>query len=215
MTETIVHLVRHGEVHNPGKILYGRLPGYRLSERGEQMARLTGVALAERDIAKVVASPLLRAQQTAKPIAEPHGLEIETDERLTEALNHFEGHRIGHGEASFTNPKNWKYFVNPFRPSWGERYRDQVDRVMAAVRDARHAAEGHEAVLVLHQLPIWLTRRAAEHKPMLHDPRKRECGLASVTSLVFSGEHLDHVEYAEPAAALYEGAVDATGGKLT
>ncbi|MDU0938323.1 MAG: histidine phosphatase family protein, partial [Dermabacter sp.] len=73
MTETIVHLVRHGEVHNPGKILYGRLPGYRLSERGEQMARLTGAALAERDIAKVVASPLLRAQQTAKPIAEPHG----------------------------------------------------------------------------------------------------------------------------------------------
>ena len=135
MTETIVHLVRHGEVHNPGKILYGRLPGYRLSERGEQMARLTGEALAERDIAKVVASPLLRAQQTAKPIAEPHGLEIETDDRLTEALNHFEGHRIGHGEASFTNPKNWKYFVNPFRPSWGERYRDQVDRVMAAVLD--------------------------------------------------------------------------------
>lgn len=215
MNQTIVHLVRHGEVHNPEKILYGRLPGYRLSTLGEQMAERAGAYLADSDIVSVSASPLLRAQQTAAPIAAPHHLDVGSDERLLESVNVFEGQRMGHGQARFTRPQNWKYFINPLRPSWGEPYTEQVSRVMAAVRDARHAAEGHEAVLVLHQLPIWLTRRHLEGKPLAHDPRRRECGLCSVTSLVFRGENFDHVEYAEPARDLYAGAVDATGGRLT
>ncbi|MGY5766166.1 histidine phosphatase family protein [Brachybacterium sp. DNPG3] len=215
MTTTTVHLVRHGEVHNPERILYGRLPGYRLSERGEQMAQLVGAHLAEADIALVRASPLLRARQTAAPIAAPHGLEIVPDQRLIESENHFEGQRMGHGEARFTDPRNWRYFVNPLRPSWGEPYRDQVARVTSVMHEVRAEAEGREAVLVLHQLPIWLTRRSAEGRPLVHDPRRRQCGLCSVTSFRFDGPHLTGVDYAEPAAALYAGAVDATGGKLT
>lgn len=38
MSTTIVHLVRHGEVYNPDKILYGLMPGYHLSSRGHSMA---------------------------------------------------------------------------------------------------------------------------------------------------------------------------------
>lgn len=215
MPTTTVHLVRHGEVHNPERILYGRLPGYRLSDRGEQMAQLVGDHLASHDIALVRSSPLLRAQQTAAPIAAPHQLEIGTDQRLIESGNRFEGQRMGHGDAKFTDPRNWRWFLNPFRPSWGEPYREQVARVLAAVHDACAEAEGREAVLVLHQLPIWLTRRSAEGRPLPHDPRKRQCGLCSVTSLRFEGTELAGVDYAEPAAALYAGAVDATGGKLT
>lgn len=215
MTTTTVHLVRHGEVHNPERILYGRLPGYRLSDRGEQMAQKVGAHLAEADIALVRSSPMLRAQQTAAPIAAPHDLTVSTDQRLIESGNHFEGHRMGHGEAKLSDPRNWRWFLNPLRPSWGEPYREQVARVVAAVQDARAAAEGREAVLVLHQLPIWVTRRSAEGKPLFHDPRRRQCGLCSVTSLRFDGAALSGVDYAEPAAALYAGAVDATGGQLT
>ncbi|WP_122942688.1 histidine phosphatase family protein [Brachybacterium sp. EE-P12] len=215
MTTTTVHLVRHGEVHNPERILYGRLPGYRLSARGEQMAQRVGEHLAGADIALVRSSPLLRAQQTAAPIAAPHDLPISTDERLIESGNRFEGQRMGHGDAKLTDPRNWRWFMNPFRPSWGEPYREQVARVVAAVHEARAEAEGREAVLVLHQLPIWVTRRSAEGKPLFHDPRRRQCGLCSVTSLRFVGPHLVGLDYAEPAAALYDGAVDATGGKLT
>ena len=215
MTTTIVHLVRHGEVHNPGKILYGRLPGYRLTERGQAMARLVADHLAEADIALVRSSPLLRAQQTAAPIAAAHSLPVSQDQRLIEALNHFEGHRMGHGQARLTDPRNWRYFVNPFRPSWGEPYVEQVRRVTAAVHEARAEAEGHEAVLVLHQLPIWVTRRSAENRPLWHDPRRRECSLCSVTSLRFVGPHLAGISYAEPAATLLAGTVDATGGRLT
>lgn len=215
MTTTTVHLVRHGEVHNPEKILYGRMPGYRLTERGQQMAQMVGDHLAENDIALVRSSPLLRAQQTAAPIAAAHGLEISQDERLIESENHFEGHRMGHGDARFTDPRNWKHFLNPFRPSWGEPYREQVQRVSAAVHQARAEAEGREAVLVLHQLPIWLARRSAEGRPLVHDPRKRQCSLCSVTSLRFVGPHLSGIDYAEPAKTLLAGTVDATGGKLT
>jgi broad specificity phosphatase PhoE len=215
MTTTTVHLVRHGEVHNPERILYGRLPGYRLSDRGEQMAQRVGAHLAGADVALVRSSPLLRAQQTAAPIAAAHDLEITTDQRLIESGNHFEGQRMGHGDAKLTDPRNWRWFLNPFRPSWGEPYREQVARVVAAVHQARAEAEGREAVLVLHQLPIWVTRRSAEGEPLFHDPRKRQCGLCSVTSLRFVGPHLSDVGDAEPAAALYDGAVDATGGKLT
>ncbi|MGP5078734.1 histidine phosphatase family protein [Brachybacterium alimentarium] len=215
MTTTIVHLVRHGEVHNPDRILYGRMPGYRLSERGEQMAQHVADHLAGSDIALVRSSPLLRAQQTAAPIAAAHDLEVTTDPRIIESGNHFEGQRMGHGEAKLSDPRNWRWFLNPFRPSWGEPYRDQVSRVISAVQEARQAANGREAVLVLHQLPIWVTRRSAEGKPLFHDPRRRECGLCSVTSLHFVGPHLADVGYAEPAAELYAGAVDATGGNLT
>lgn len=215
MTQTIIHLVRHGEVHNPDKILYGRLPDYHLSELGTRMAERAGEYLKDRDLVFIAASPLERAHETAAPIAAHHNLAVHTDPRLIEASNHFEGHRVGHGEASFSRPGNWKYFLNPFRPSWGEPYRHQVERVMAAVHDARAAAAGHEAALVLHQLPIWLTRRAMEGKPLLHDPRRRQCGLASLTSLVYDGDTLTRVDYAEPSADLYTKAVDATGGKLT
>lgn len=214
MSSTIVHLVRHGEVQNPDKILYGRLPGYPLTERGQQMAQLAADHLASRDVALVRASPLLRAQQTAAPIAAAHDLEISSDARLLESINHFEGQRMGHGDARFTDPRNWRYFANPLKPSWGEPYTEQVARVVSAIHDVRAEAEGHEAVLVLHQLPIWLVRRSAEGKPLVHDPRKRQCGLCSVTSLRFVGPHLAGVDYAEPAAALYAGATDATGGKL-
>ena len=76
---TVVHLMRHGEVHNPAGVLYGRLPGYHLSELGRQMADAAAADLAANDVRLVVASPLERAQETAAPIAASHGLAVETD----------------------------------------------------------------------------------------------------------------------------------------
>ena len=107
--------------------------------------------------------------------------------------------------------------VNPFRPSWGEPYKDQAARVIAAVQDARLRAvelggDGAEAILVSHQLPIWATRLSAEGKPLWHDPRKRECTLTSLTSFVFDDAgNLLRVDYSEPAAALLPGASSTPG----
>lgn len=199
---TVVHLLRHGEVENPTGVLYGRLPNYHLSELGHQMAQRAADALARNDVTVVTSSPLERAQETAQPIAAVHGLDIGTDPEIIEADNVFEGQRVGVGDGILKNPRSWKHLTNPFKPSWGEPYVELASRMRAAVSRAREEARGHEAVLVSHQLPIWIARLDMEGRRFAHDPRKRQCSLASLTSLHFEGDALTAVVYTEPAADL-------------
>jgi broad specificity phosphatase PhoE len=198
---TTVHMLRHGEVRNPTGILYGRLPGFGLSELGQRQALLVGEHLSGNDVTHVVASPLQRAQETAGPIAASHQLEVETNEDLIEADNIFEGLRVSIGDGALRSPRHWPQLHNPFLPSWGEPYLQIARRMMGAVYRARLMAEGHEAVCVSHQLPIWTLRRFLESKRLWHDPRKRQCSLASLTSLLFEDERLVAIRYTEPAGA--------------
>ncbi len=202
MTRTIVHLVRHGKVHNPRGILYGRLPGYTLAKSGLAMADLLAAHLGDRDITYVAASPLIRAQQTAAPLAGRLGVEVVTDERIIEAGSRFEGHRVAVGDGAVFSPRHWSKLVNPFRPSWGEPYLDIAHRMLAGVYDAVHAAAEHEAVLVSHQLPIWTVRRFLEGDRLWHNPRNRQCAVASVTSLTFVDGVFAAVRYEDPAAGI-------------
>lgn len=205
MSRTVVHVLRHGEVHNPDRILYGRLPGFRLSELGIQMAKAVASALADRDIGYVAASPLERAQQTAEPIAAQFGLPVCTDERLIESANWFEGRKVSVGDGSLRDPRNWWVLRDPVTPSWGEPYAMIAQRMVAALHAARKEASGRQAVLVSHQLPIWTLRRHVERRRLWHDPRRRQCGLASLTSFHFDGERVEGVAYTEPAAHLGPG----------
>lgn len=198
---TIVHLVRHGEVANPTGVLYGRLPGFRLSSDGQLMAKAAADFMAGRDVTVLRSSPLDRAVETAEPIAAQLGLEIEIDERLIEPWNHFEGLKVGVGDGSLRAPRHWIYLRNPFRPSWGEPYQQVAARMLAAAADVARAARGHEAVCVSHQLPIWVSRRSAEGRRLWHDPRRRQCALGSVTSLTYTGDRLTGVSYAEPSGS--------------
>jgi broad specificity phosphatase PhoE len=199
VSATTVHLLRHGEVHNPDGILYGRLPGFRLSEDGLAMALAAAEAVRGRDVTEVVSSPLLRAQETAEPIAKVFGLGITTDDRLIESENHFEGTRFGVGDGALKNPANWPYLRNPFRPSWGEPYDVVAQRMLAAAEEARDRNTGHEVVCVSHQLPIWTLRRYVEGRRLWHRPDRRQCGLASLTSLTWEDGRLVAVTYSEPA----------------
>ena len=200
--DTIVHLLRHGEVHNPEGVLYGRRDGYHLSGLGRRMAERVAEAVADRDITHVRCSPLERAQETAAPTARAHGLDVVTDERVIESTNIFEGKRFGLGDSVLRKPSSWRYLWNPWKPSWGEPYKEIVARMMSAVHDARVAATGHEAVIVSHQLPIWTTRLHVEGRSFVHDPRRRQCTLCSLTSFHFVGERITQVSYSEPAGDL-------------
>lgn len=202
MTQTIVHLVRHGEVHNPQGILYGRANGYHLSTRGRAMAERVAERMGHRDITHILASPLERAQETAAPLAAARGLEVGVEERIIESENYFEGRPFAVMDSVLLAPTAWPRLLNPFRPSWGEPYKQVAGRMWAAVLDARELAEGHEVVLVSHQLPIWVTRLFAEGRRFVHDPRRRQCTLCSVTSLTFDGDQLRTVGYSEPAGDL-------------
>ena len=200
---SIVHVIRHGEVENPEKILYGRQPGWRLSQRGQEMAQVIADWSKSIDLGALHASPLQRAQETAAPIARTHSLNITTDEKLIEAANIFEGKKFELGSGVLKHPSSWKYLVNPWRPSWGEPYEEQISRMLAAVFQARAAAQGKDAIVVSHQLPIWILRSAIEGRRLIHDPRKRQCTLASVTSIYFDDEAMiSGTSYSEPAKHL-------------
>jgi broad specificity phosphatase PhoE len=183
-------------------VLYGRMAGFHLSPLGVKMAQKVADTVGDRDITHLVASPLERAQETAQPLADARDLEIVVDDRVIESENFFQGSGFGPGAKTLRKPGAWRHLWNPFRPSWGEPYTVIVERMMAAVHDARDAARGHEAVVVSHQLPIWITRLYAEQRSFLHHPRRRQCTLCSLTSLHFEGDTLRRVTYSEPAGDL-------------
>jgi broad specificity phosphatase PhoE len=199
---TVVHLLRHGEVHNPEGVLYGRLPDYHLSDLGTRMAERVAEVIGGRDITHLVSSPLERARETAAPLAAATGLEPALDPRVIESANVFEGKQFGKGHNELRKPSAWIHLRNPFRPSWGEPYKEVSARMVAAVLDARDAARGHEAVLVSHQLPIWITRLRLEGRPYLHHPKYRRCTICSLTTVTFDGDEVQQVSYSEPAGDL-------------
>ncbi|WP_103063298.1 histidine phosphatase family protein [Actinomyces qiguomingii] len=214
MARTTIHLMRHGEVHNPEGVLYGRLPGYHLSELGRRMAEQVAEVLAAsgHDIAAVITSPLERARESGAPTARAFGLAPSCDARLIEADNHFEGVPINRDRKILARPEHWRYYLNPLRPSWGEPYTQLVDRMSQAVRAAIPQVEGREALLVSHQLPVWALRLRLEGRSLVHDPRRRQCALASLTSLTFDGRTLVGLSYWEPAGDLLRRAADMVPG---
>jgi len=198
VSRTVVHLLRHGKVHNPTEVLYGRLPGFRLAASGRAMAHGVAVALDGSDITYLVASSLQRAQETAAPLARQFDLAITTDDRVIEAANVFEGVRVPFTAQTLGRPENWAKLRNPLRPSWGEPFIQIARRMLAAVYSAVQAADGHEAVIVSHQLPIVTIRRFLDGQRLWHDPRTRTCSVASLTSLTFVDGVYSGSRYSEP-----------------
>jgi broad specificity phosphatase PhoE len=213
--ETVIHLVRHGQVENPRRVLYGRLPGFHLSTRGQAQAGLLAGHFADTPLAAVVASPLERAQQTAAPIAVAHGLEVRTDLRLIETSNIFEGVAGNVAWYIVRHPKIWWKLRSMRAPSWGERNVDMVERVHACVDAVRAEFSGRHVVLVSHQAPIWVARLAFERRRLAHWPGFRRCTLASVTTLTFDDDHLTSVTYTEPAAPALVGPAPAAPRRPT
>jgi broad specificity phosphatase PhoE len=149
----MLHLVRHGEVHNPDRVVYADLPGFDLSEQGRREAAEAAAALADEPITAVWSSPLLRAVRTAEAIAEPHGLPVRLDDRLREwgLLGRWAGaawaeltERFpGELEAYLAHPDDL-----PFSPeSLGALADRMVDVVDEVVGDG-------DVVLVSHQDPV-------------------------------------------------------------
>lgn len=205
MQPTIVHVCRHGQVENPDHVLYGRLEGYAISKLGQAMAQRLGEHFADVELSHLRCSPLQRARETMAPIAAAHpDLEVVTDRRVIEAANVFEGQTFGRYNQKLLLPHNWWHFRNPLRPTWGEPYREVALRMRAALADAAASVpQGGQAVVVAHQLPIYVARLDAEGRSFVHNPANRQCRLASVTSFHFLEGRVTRVEYTEPCADLY------------
>ena len=210
MSASRLHLVRHGEVANPGKVLYGRLPGFGLSEQGVRMAELAAATLAEqeRPVSRILSSPLQRALESAQPISERFSLPIEQKDGLLEASSHLEGGQFSMDLSILGKPAAWRYLVNPFRPSWGEPFREVAQRIRAEMDEAWDSVESGDVVIVSHQLPIWMAHRSVAGKPLFHDPRARRCALSSITSFERPATGWVEVGYTSPAESLIQAARD-------
>ncbi len=210
MVASQIHLVRHGEVENPGGILYGRLPNYGLSDLGHEMARLAAADLVarRRGVTALYVSPLQRAQQSAQPISQAFELPVITDPRVIEPTNRFEGLVLDGPNSVTKNPKYWPWLVNPLRPSWGEAYASVRIRMLAAMTDAYNSVDDGDVVIVSHQLPIWTTHLTLAGKPMFHNPRHRRCSLSSITTFARIGNAFEEIGYSDPALAVAARAKD-------
>ena len=204
-----IHLVRHGEVHNPDGVLYGRLPNFGLSDRGVKMARIAAETIQKsgRPVTALFASPLQRTRESARPFSEFFSLEAVLEERIIEPYNIFEG-RVVIGTSILIKPHLWFHLRNPSRPSWGEPYEQIVARVEAAVLDAFKSVQSGDVVMVSHQLPIWMLHSKVAGRKLPHNPNQRRCALSSITSFELHEGKLIEVGYEDPAFELRKNAID-------
>lgn len=198
-----IHLIRHGEVHNPGQVLYGRLPHFRLSNRGHEMADLAAKTLKadKRPVSALIASPLLRTRESAEHVQELLGLELITDQRVIEPYNIFEGRKLSAKHIAL-RPHLVYHLRNPNKPTWGEPYEEVLARMLDAIRQAHESVVDGDVVIVTHQLPIVMVQRHLAGLPLAHNPKKRQCSLSSITSLEIRNGRMSQVDYREPASAL-------------
>jgi broad specificity phosphatase PhoE len=203
MTQRQIHLVRHGEVENPTGVLYGRLPGFHLTARGSASAEASAQALAAtgRRIGRVWSSPLERAMESAEPVGRLFGVPVEPREGLIEASSKLQGGRYRMDFSIFAKPGAWPFLVNPFRPSWGEPFRDVRDRMVAVLESAAADDGDGDVVLVSHQLPIWMVHRHVAGRPLFHNPAARRCSLSSITSFVLDESGWREIGYLEPGTS--------------
>jgi broad specificity phosphatase PhoE len=190
---TLIHLVRHAEVENPRNVWYGRLKGFVLSARGRRQAEALGERFASHDLAAIYSSPLERAVETAEAIAKHHELEVNIDEDIIESETRLQG-KYGDFRL-FRNPLNLRYFVNPYKPSWGESYRSISERMGRALERLLEQHAGHEVVAVSHMTPISIARLRAENRGRPPWRGRILVARGSITTLEYNDERYVRTTY--------------------
>lgn len=202
--ETTLYLMRHGHVHNPAQILYGRLPGYHLSELGRQQAHAAGRWLQDKPLAAIYSSPMERAQQTADIVAGYHkGLKPVLDERIIEVLTPYEGRPTAELEAA-----NWDLYSGNQPPYETpamvlKRVHDFFELMLARHGGESAVAVGHGDILVFPWLHAQGCNPEAHLKGKLiqHKLPEEYPATASIMTFIFSDsprETAPKVSYRRP-----------------
>lgn len=145
MTTTIAFM-RHGEVLNPQGIVYGRLPGFDLSEEGCRQAAAAGRFVADKLVVdQIFSSPMLRAQHTAVIIAQ--GKPVQESLLLNETHSYYEGQ-----PATVLAGLKGDFYTGV--PAEFEQPAAIVNRLSEFIREIRAAHAGQTIVAVSHGDPI-------------------------------------------------------------
>lgn len=160
--KTTIYLVRHGEVYNPTRIVYGRIPGFKLSETGRGQAKKLGDHLKSKKLSAIYASPLERTHETATYIHNHHGhLEIMHDERIIECYTPLEGESIEKVEKN-----NWNFYEPEFIEKGGESLSDIWNRMNTFFEEKVRDHKGEEIAVVSHGDPIMISAAKHSGKPL-------------------------------------------------
>jgi broad specificity phosphatase PhoE len=205
-TETLISFVRHGQVHNPKDLYYGRLPGFHLSDEGRRQAEAAAEALRDRDIAAVYSSPLVRARQTAEIICSLHpGLTLQFSDLLLDVHSPFDGRPVDEVAA-----RDWNVYTG-VGPEY-EQPEDVLERVRQFVAEIRRNYSGEHVVAVTHKEPILLMLLFSRGKPLTPEAKRSLPSLGfpqdspvpgSIFTFVYgttAGDELLRTEYAQPGA---------------
>lgn len=173
-----IHLVRHGEVENPARVVYADLPGFGLSDRGRLEAAAAAAHLASLGVTDIFSSPLDRARETAAIIAEQTGADITIREDLTE----WHVARRWKGIAWEDLPTNFPgeveaYMQHPTQLDFAEEPIAELGKRMAAAVSEIVSVHPDGAVVVSHQDPIQAGRLTLLGIPLeqLHTGRPGHC----------------------------------------
>jgi len=196
---TRIHFVRHGMVHNPQGIFYGRLPGYSLSAEGWRQAEAGAQSLADRSIVAIYSSPMLRARQTARAIASRHpGRRVRTSQNLNEVYVPIQGLPLAEGIA-----RGWDLYTGN-RPPY-ESIEDIFRRMLRFTQQMRQRHFGQEIVAVTHGDPIGFLMLWAQGRPVTAENKaplyQHYLAVGSITTLTFATaftEERPALEYTVP-----------------
>ena len=192
VAETHIIFVRHADVHNPGNLMYGRLPRFRLSKQGLKDAEVTAHALAEEPLAAIYTSPLIRAKQTARTIGKYHP---EAPIRESASLLEIRSHYQGQAWSSFPRHPNF------YDASAGdETVADVFHRMQRLMSRLRRQHNGGRVVCVSHGDPIKIIRAGYLGRPLTVESA-REPDPAKGCLLRFTwldGEAQPAISYYEP-----------------
>ena len=172
MTNTIISLIRHGEVYNPHKTYYGRLPRFRLSENGRIQAANTARYLLDEGVTAVYTSPLLRARQTATIISTQLALPLHISKFLLEAYTPHDGRPLAE-----LDQRGWDVYTDS--PPAFEQPIDIVERMSHFIGSIRRKQAGGHTILVTHADPVawtvmWASKTEwAAKRPLLINDRRR------------------------------------------
>lgn len=187
--ETTIWLARHGEVLNPGNLMYGRLPRWGLSAEGQRQADALGRFLAERPLSAIYTSPMLRARRTAASVVRHHPtLRVRIDRRLLELKTSWEGQ-----PHSALNAIGWDFYTHR-RAEEDESIEQIRDRMVAWVRTVARRHAGGQVVGVSHGDPIIIA-------------------VAALRGLSMEMAHIRPAPYI-PTACVFELHLDAAGALL-
>lgn len=202
MAVTRVFLIRHADVHNPERVLYGYLDNFPLSEKGRAQAALVGQRLAGAGLRRIVHSPLQRARETAEIIAtklvgEPVPLIEDYDLREAEMGRYLQG--VKPWQVPFRRPL---WLVHKARRGLlpGDETIDAMGgRILRAAHRYVEEFPGEVTAMVSHADPLQAAWILLENRPRTEvEMYRKSVARAGVLEVDFEGTRIVGVAYVPP-----------------